>query len=61
MPVIGDICVQAIERTLPEPLATMFSFTRARADYQPDRGTSIRKKLDPAEFASDYELRNPDL
>lgn len=56
LPTIGDLCVQAIEKTLPEPMATMWSFTRLREDYQPDRGTSVRIKLDPAEFANDDEL-----
>lgn len=56
LPTIGDLCVQAIDRMLPEPLATMWSFTRVRQDYQPDRGTSVRLKLDPAEFANDAEL-----
>ncbi|KAK9895454.1 FAD dependent oxidoreductase [Cystobasidium minutum MCA 4210] len=56
LPTIGDLCVQAINQTLPEPLATMWSYTRQRPDYQPDRGTSVRVKLDPGTFATSEEL-----
>ncbi|CAD6565718.1 MAG: hypothetical protein CYPHOPRED_005922 [Cyphobasidiales sp. Tagirdzhanova-0007] len=57
LPVMGDLCLQAIEGTLPAHLADMWSFSRERREYHPDRQTSKHIPLDVSQFAQQDDLK----
>ena len=57
LPVIGDLCVQAMEDKLPPHLKEAWSYIRIRKDYKPDRGDSVLTVLDLSKLATKEDLQ----
>lgn len=56
LPIIGDVCVKAMEDKLEPHLKEAWSYTRVRKNYKPDRGDSVLKQLDLSALANPEDL-----
>lgn len=55
-PIIGELCVQAIEGKLPQLLEETWSITKNRVKHSRFTGTSVQGILDKDSFATTEDL-----
>lgn len=55
-PVMGELCLAAIERRLPEELSHAWSYGRSRVEHLRPRDTVIQGELKVSEFATAADL-----